>query len=519
MRRILGMSRILGMISLAAALALAVPATAGPSEGRWSAGLEYGRWKLVEGYWDHSNMDSFAGLSLRRGLSPTWTLNVGLRFGTVRPGVADPTQDAGFTSNSFFGLATQIYNPTIDLQYSFQPYSRFNPYVGFGLGVTSWRVIKISQDGTFFPSGVTVQGFTTGGDEYQELAANSFTFATELGAEYWASDKVSLRLGVRYHIFASNDLDNIGLSSWDATRNSGYADANKSLLQGFFGISYWFGSSDTDHDGIKNDKDLCPRDAEDFDGFQDDDGCPDNDNDGDGILDLNDACPLDPEDFDGYRDGDGCPDPDNDNDGIIDANDACPDEAEDIDGFQDSDGCPDLDNDGDGVPDTVDKCPDTPAGVAVDEDGCREETPAAPAPHTRPATPPQPTGPVARSAPAGELPTRDQPLILTGVTFRTGSAELTPESITSLAKVASSLKSHPDIWLEVRGYTDSTGSPGINRAISQQRATAVRDVLIQMGVPAPRITAVGYGSDYPIADNSTRDGRAQNRRVELHRLK
>jgi hypothetical protein len=65
---------------------------------------------------------------------------------------------------------------------------------------------------------------------------------------------------------------------------------------------------DADGDGIPDDRDQCPEQPEDFDGFQDEDGCPDPDNDGDGILDVQDICPLDAEDFDGFQDDDGCPD-------------------------------------------------------------------------------------------------------------------------------------------------------------------------------------------------------------------
>src|SRR5205823_2545119 len=93
--------------------------------------------------------------------------------------------------------------------------------------------------------------------------------------------------------------------------------------------------------GIPDDKDKCPLDAEDKDGFQDEDGCPDRDNDGDGIPDDKDKCPNEPEDKDGFQDLDGCPDPDNDNDGIPDDKDKCPSSPETINGVQDEDGCPD----------------------------------------------------------------------------------------------------------------------------------------------------------------------------------
>ena len=133
---------------------------------------------------------------------------------------------------------------------------------------------------------------------------------------------------------------------------------------------------DPDGDGLKGAKDQCPDDAEDKDGFEDDDGCPDLDNDGDGVPDLDEPdCRDKPEDKDGFEDADGCPDPDNDGDGIPDDKDNCPLEAEDADGFEDTDGCPDVDNDGDGILDVDDVCPDEPEVLnnIKDEDGCPDE--------------------------------------------------------------------------------------------------------------------------------------------------
>jgi len=129
---------------------------------------------------------------------------------------------------------------------------------------------------------------------------------------------------------------------------------------------------DRDLDGIPDKVDECPAATEDFDGFDDTDGCPDLDNDKDGVPDGKDKCPLDAEDRDGFEDVDGCPDSDNDKDGIPDLKDKCPDHAEDRDGFEDADGCPDLDNDKDGIPDLKDKCPDQAETLngKDDEDGC-----------------------------------------------------------------------------------------------------------------------------------------------------
>jgi outer membrane protein OmpA-like peptidoglycan-associated protein len=161
--------------------------------------------------------------------------------------------------------------------------------------------------------------------------------------------------------------------------------------------------TDTDGDGILNDDDACPEKPEDFDGFVDEDGCPDPDNDEDGILDPLDKCPNEPEDVDQFEDEDGCPEVDNDKDtvldvddkcpntpgpvenkgcpledrdgdGIVDKEDKCPDDPEDMDGDRDEDGCPDIDTDGDGLEDDVDKCPTQPEDKDgfEDEDGCPE---------------------------------------------------------------------------------------------------------------------------------------------------
>jgi hypothetical protein len=101
-------------------------------------------------------------------------------------------------------------------------------------------------------------------------------------------------------------------------------------------------AADSDGDGVPDFEDECPSRAEDLDGHEDDDGCPDLDNDGDGIPDDVDGDPELPEDVDGFEDLDGVPDLDNDSDGIVDERDMCPDEAEDLDGFEDEDGCPDA---------------------------------------------------------------------------------------------------------------------------------------------------------------------------------
>ena len=121
---------------------------------------------------------------------------------------------------------------------------------------------------------------------------------------------------------------------------------------------------DNDDDGVADANDKCPTEKEDADGFQDEDGCPDPDNDKDGILDKEDACPNDAGGKSADPKTNGCPD--RDKDGIVDKADKCPDQPEDVDGFEDADGCPDPDNDKDGVADAEDMCPTVAAGPTAD---------------------------------------------------------------------------------------------------------------------------------------------------------
>jgi OOP family OmpA-OmpF porin len=81
------------------------------------------------------------------------------------------------------------------------------------------------------------------------------------------------------------------------------------------------------------------------------------------------------------------------------------------------------------------------------------------------------------------------------------------------------LSENPDVTVEIQGYTDNTGNKATNQKLSQARADAVRTWLIDKGIAADRLTAKGFGSDNPIAPNSTKEGRAQNRRIEFFRTR
>ncbi|NND45220.1 MAG: OmpA family protein [Xanthomonadales bacterium] len=231
-------------------------------------------------------------------------------------------------------------------------------------------------------------------------------------------------------------------------------------------------AKDEDGDGVHDDADRCPGT---FPGAEvDQHGC-EPDLDGDGVPDRLDECP---DTASGARvNAVGC-EGDSDADGVLDSDDQCPGTpaGAKVDEF----GC-ELDSDSDGVVDSKDKCPDTVAGTPVDNSGCDlQET-----------------------------------YRMKNVHFAFDSAQLTSKSKASLDDALQILKRHEELVVEVAGHTDSVGSDSYNQALSQRRASAVRDYLVANGIAAGRLTAKGYGESEPVADNSTDEGRAQNRRVEL----
>jgi len=301
---------------------------------------------------------------------------------------------------------------------------------------------------------------------------------------------------------------------------------------------------DLDDDGIVDKRDNCPQAAEDKDGFEDEDGCPDLDNDNDGIPDVVDECDNEAEDKDGYKDADGCLDADNDGDTVADIADSCVDVAgpvenkgcpwadADKDGIFDKDdackdiagiaalkGCPDADNDGitdaddvcptlpglktykgcpdtdgDGFTDNVDKCPNEAETVnnVDDEDGCPDQ------------------GKVLVTL------TKEKIVILDKVFFDTGKATIQKKSFFLLDQVTTIVRTHQEIAkVRVEGHTDDQGADDTNMTLSQERAAAVRQYLVDKGIDAARLEAVGYGETRPAAEGKTAAAREQNRRVEF----
>jgi outer membrane protein OmpA-like peptidoglycan-associated protein len=249
---------------------------------------------------------------------------------------------------------------------------------------------------------------------------------------------------------------------------------------------------DDDGDTVVNADDGCPRDAEDADGFEDADGCPEADNDGDGVLDELDQCVAEPEDADGFKDDDGCPDDDNDGDGIADAADKCPGEAEDLDGYLDGDGCDEPDNDGDGIPDLMDQCAIEAEVINgnSDDDGCPD------------------------SGDSLVMVMPDRIEIFEPVVFQGGGATLVKKSAGVLGQVAATMRANPD-FKRVRVTVHVHPRDGGDQDLSERRAKAVRDWLVKWGVEPERVDARGMGSTRPLVPKTQKGAADLNDRVEF----
>ena len=292
---------------------------------------------------------------------------------------------------------------------------------------------------------------------------------------------------------------------------------------------------DSDNDGVVDSKDKCPETPA---GTKvNETGCA-LDADGDGVADSQDKCPDTPA---GAKVNEtGC-ELDSDNDGVVDSKDKCPETPAGT--KVNETGC-ELDSDNDGVADSQDKCPETPAGAKVNETGCeldsdndgvvdsKDNCPNPAAGSKVDETGCEPDGDADGVSDATDLCpnskagakvdatgcSKEATITLEGVTFETGSAQLTPDSLNVLDRVASSLKTNSGLRVEVAGHTDSSGNDMLNQELSQSRAEAVVDYLVSTGIARDRLEAKGYGETKPIAENSTAQGRAKNRRVELKRL-
>lgn len=173
---------------------------------------------------------------------------------------------------------------------------------------------------------------------------------------------------------------------------------------------------------------------------------------------------------------------DGDGDAVLDENDQCPSTPSGV--YVDEAGCA-FDRDGDGVADYLDQCPDSPSLDNLDENGC-----------------------------AIVVAIEQPESIKLEVKFANNSAEIPDSAKDEIKAVADLMMQFPQATAEIEGHSDSSGNADYNKALSQRRADAVRDIIVsEYGVEASRVSAVGYGQEKPIASNSTKEGRLENRRV------
>ncbi len=255
-----------------------------------------------------------------------------------------------------------------------------------------------------------------------------------------------------------------------------YSDGSASNVEFTLGVDVFPWSyaeekveKDYDGDGLVGKDDDCPMVA----GPATTRGCPDAD--GDGVRDSDDRCPT----VFGLPINQGCPD--TDGDGIFDNNDECPT----VPGVPEHRGCPApvQDSDGDGIPDSEDKCP-TIKGVK-EAGGC--------------------------------LPTEFDKFAgaVEDINFDTNKATLKPKSFAILDEAVKLLVQYPTIQIDIHGHTDDQGPDAHNQTLSDNRANAVLDYLVQHGIDRGRLTARGFGESEPIAPNTNAAGRAKNRRTEF----
>ncbi len=460
----------IGLLFLCTAILLAAP----ERTIERGIGLDFAAGRLMGGE-QGSTIRLFSGLDFSHYFNNQFALRMALNYGAVTPRQGSSL----FSDAAEPKVKTILFSPSLHTVYYWPTRQQWQPFFQAGTGLLVWDVRKEITDKSLFSDGLFYGKSIYDGPQF------SVTMVLGTGVQYRFNDHWVLKSGLSWtHIFDQRQ-DNIGID-----------DANNTLLEFQLGIDYLFrGPKDSDGDGIYDDLDADPYNAEDFDGFQDLDGAPELDNDLDGVPDELDQQPLVAEDRDGFQDEDGIPDPDNDWDGIPDVDDAAPDEPEDFDGYQDEDGAPDKDNDGDGVEDLVDQCPEEAETYNDyrDDDGCPDEKPA-------------------------PFVDYGKSVVLPGIKFEFNSAMLRQESYPILENVYESLYANPEINVRIIGYTDNVGSKEYNLALSLERAEAVRDYLLDRGIDSSRIQAEGKGEADPVASNATEAGKSQNRRIEFRRM-
>ena len=360
---------------------------------------------------------------------------------------------------SSFKSYLEVADPRAPVEKHAKMQNSFFLPVGAGMSIRLSNVLSVNLEycdrTIFYP---TKLDFTDGGhknnDHYSYASAGlQIKFGSKDSDNDGVRDKADLCPDVpgKYSLAGCPDKDNDGVADKD--------DACPDVA----GKAEFKGCPDTDDDGIADSEDACPNEA----GKIELKGCPDRDNDG--IADKDDKCP----DVAGKAELAGCPD--RDDDGIADNEDACPD----VKGLAQFKGCPDTD--GDGIPDNLDKCPDVAGNVA--NNGCPEVSIA--------------------------------PLLEKSVYFKSDGDAVMDKNMTELNEIAAFINEHPDVVVSVAGYADDRESAEYNLRLSEKRTDFVINYLKKKVISSVKIEKAFFGKTKPVAENTTAEGRALNRRVEI----
>lgn len=377
-------------------------------------------------------------------------------------------------------------------------YVSVSKYVGSGisLGVRG-SLNKIDKQGDTSVDDLSYYG-VDGTIKYNFVQGTVFDPFVEIGGGYTWLDEIgagTLNGGVGFNVWFT---ENLGLTVQSSYKHV-FEDYSTPHFQHLAGLAIKFGGTDTDGDGVYDKDDACPE----VPGLEAFNGCPDSD--GDGIEDSKDACPNEA----GTAAMNGCPD--SDGDGVADPQDECPETP----GLKELAGCPDAD--GDGVADKDDQCPDVAGPAATngcpdkDGDGVLDKDDQCP----------DVAGTVANNG-CPEVTEAIQKALndyAKTILFDLGKATIKDESAKVLNDIIGILNEYPNAKFTIDGHTDSSGSNSLNQRLSEERAGAVKVYLIEHGISTNRLESHGYGEDNPITSNSTRAGRAQNRRVEINLIK
>jgi outer membrane protein OmpA-like peptidoglycan-associated protein len=518
------------------------PVRAVETDGRWAIGIQPGVYKLV--LTDHSDIWTpgyLINADIKYGLSPNFSL--GVEGSWMRTYLADLSEGskredgAGASFDKISdGPMQKAFIAGLLGEYRFNEDGTWSPYLGIGTGLYLWKWTD-SGGSTLMSDDPALDNPDAGasGTPDVDLAGNPYELKDQElyvmgsgGIEYYASDLISIGLGVKFryltHVLTdfTDDKDIVG-------GDPGQLDLPKGILEGLLGLTFHFGG-----------------------------GCPDASASASGSPGTG-AVPLDVQ-FNGTVTG-GCPEYTyawDFGDGTTSA-EQNPRHTYESEGnytatltVTDSKGtpatssvtttasCPPLEAMASANPPSgnapltvkfsasaMGGCPpftyawDFGDGTTSAEQNPSHTyetegniTPSLTVTDAKGTTSKKSTPPIAATS---ALVPKGEAIVLEGVNFQTSKAVLLKESEVVLDRVAEVLKAHPEVKVEVGGHSDSDGKESANLNLSTKRANSVRDYLLKKGVPADQMTAKGYGESQPIADNKTPEGKAKNRRVELKR--